>query len=75
MVFAPVEDEPDPLGADELPGVDDEEEPLGDVAEEDEPLGEAEGLLDDEVLLICTPSFDAVSLSRRPVAFRPSFCW
>jgi len=65
LVFAPVEDEPaDPLGADEL-GVDDEDEPLGEVAEEDdplgddeddapdedEPLGEAEGLLD-EVLLI-----------------------
>jgi len=98
LVFAPVEDEPDPLGVDELLGVDDEDEPLGEVAEEDdplgdddeedplgddeddapdddEPLGEAEGLLDDEVLLICTPSFDAVSLSRRPEAFRPSFCW
>jgi hypothetical protein len=66
LVFAPVEDEPDPLGVDELLGVDDEDEPLGEVAEEDdplgddeedapddeEPLGEAEGLLDDEVLLI-----------------------
>ena len=66
MVLAPVEDEPaDPLGADVL-GADDEDEPLGEVAEEDdplgddeedapdedEPLGEAEGLLDDDVLLI-----------------------
>ena len=47
MVFAPVEEEPDPLGADELLGVDDEDAP-----DDDEPLGEAEGLLDDEVLLI-----------------------
>ena len=68
LVFAPVEEESDPLGADEPVGADDEDEPLGEVAEEDdplgddeedapdddeeEPLGEAEGLLDDEVLLI-----------------------
>ena len=87
--MAPVEDEPaEPLGADELLGADDEDDPLGEVAEDDdplgddeedasdddEPLGEADGLLDDEVLLIWTPSFEAVSLSSRPVAFRPSCC-
>jgi hypothetical protein len=67
----------DPLGDEEL------EEPLGDE-EPDAPadelpevelLGDADGLLEDELLLACTPSFDAVSLSIRPVAFRPSFCW
>jgi len=57
----------------------DEDEPLGDEADapdEDEPLGDAAGLdeLDELPALACTPSFDAVSVSRRPVAFRPSFC-
>jgi hypothetical protein len=78
---APEDDEP--LGDDE------DDEPLGDDDEPEDdapvdeppevellPLGDADGLLlDEELLLICTPSFDAVSLSRRPVAFRPSFCW
>jgi len=58
----------------------DEDEPLGDDEEapdEDDPLGDAAGLdeLDEPAALAWTPSFDAVSLSRRPVAFRPSFCW
>jgi hypothetical protein len=73
-----------PLGADELLGVDDEVDPLGDDAldeeplgedddEDDDPLGEAAGL--DVSAFAWTPSFAAVSLSRRPVAFSPSFCW
>lgn len=42
----------------------------------DDPLGDAAGLPEGEVsALAWTPSFAAVSLSRRPVAFRPSFCW
>ena len=85
--LAPV-DEPAPLGEDELPGVDEEDDPLGeeadeedplgddeDAPDEDEPLGEAAGLVDEVSALACTPSFDAVSVSRRPVAFSPSFCW
>ena len=72
----PVEDEPDedePLGADEEPLGAEEDEPLGD---DDEPLGEAAGLPeDDESAFACTPSFEAVSVSSRPVDFRPSFCW
>lgn len=52
----------------------DEEPPA--APDEDEPLGEAAGLLLDEVsAFACTPSFEAVSVSRRPVAFSPSFCW
>lgn len=88
--FAPVEDEPEaPPEEDDPLGVDDEDDPLGDEAledeplgdeedapdVEDEPLGEAAGLEDEVSALAWTPSFDAVSLSRRPVAFRPSFCW
>ena len=80
FVFAPVEDEPDappdPLGAAEP----DEDEPLGeellgaaDPDDEDDPLGEAAGLAEVSALA-WTPSFDAVSVSRRPVAFRPSVC-
>jgi len=71
--LAPVDDEP------EAPP--DEDDPLGedvlgdDVPDEDEPLGEAAGLVDDVSAFAWTPSFDAVSVSRRPVAFRPSFCW
>jgi hypothetical protein len=40
-------------------------------------LGEADGLDDApvELVLVSTPSFEAVSASRLPVAFRPSFCW
>ena len=57
-----------------------EDDPLGDDDEEapveDEPLGEAAGLVLDEVSAFAwTPSFDAVALSSRPVAFSPSFCW
>ena len=81
--MAPLDEPPLPLGADEL-GVDDEEDPLGDDAleeeplgededDEEEPLGEAAGL-DEVSALACTPSFAAVSLSRRPVVFNPSFC-
>ena len=70
-----------PLGAEELLGVDEEDDPLGDDAleeeplgeDEDDPLGEAAGL--DVSALAWTPSFAAVSVSRRPVAFKPSFCW
>ena len=74
-----VEDEDDPLGEDVLgDDVLDEDDPLGDdedAPDEDEPLGEAAGLVDDVSAFAWTPSFDAVSVSRRPVAFRPSFCW
>lgn len=82
--LAPVDDEPeappdedDPLGEDVLgDDVLDEDDPLGeDAPDEDEPLGEAAGLVDDVSAFAWTPSFDAVSVSRRPVAFRPSFCW
>jgi hypothetical protein len=88
--LAPVDDEPEaPPDVDDEPlGVDDEDDPLGDEALEDEPLGDDDDAPDDEdeplgdaagldevSALACTPSFDAVSLSRRPVAFRPSFCW
>jgi hypothetical protein len=87
--LAPVDDEPEaPPVEDEPLGIDDEDDPLGDVAleeaplgededDEDEPLGEAAGLLEDDAAsaLAWTPSFAAVSVSRRPVAFRPSFCW
>lgn len=76
--LAPVDDEPeappdedDPLGEDVL-GDDVLDE---DAPDEDEPLGEAAGLVDDVSAFAWTPSFDAVSVSRRPVAFRPSFCW
>jgi len=96
--LAPVDEEPEPDEPapapepveDELPGVDEDEEPLGeeldedellgddeDAPDEDEPLGDAAGLLLVDVLpaLACTPSLEAVSVSTRPVAFRPSFCW
>jgi hypothetical protein len=87
--LAPVDEEPAPAPDEDEPlGADDEDEPLGEVAEEDaplgdddapdedEPLGEAAGLLADEVsAFACTPSFEAVSVSMRPVAFSPSFCW
>jgi hypothetical protein len=71
-------DEDEPLGADD-DGDDEDVEPLGDELEpdapdEDEPLGDADGLLE-PLADACTPSFEAVSLSSRPVAFRPSFCW
>lgn len=72
--FVPVDDEPDPPDDDEPLGIDepDEDDPLV----EDEPLGEAAGLLDDDASVAAwTPSFAAVSLSSRPVVFRPSFCW
>lgn len=86
--LAPVDEEPAPAPVEDEPlGVDDEDEPLGDVAEddeplgddedapdEDEPLGEAAGL-DEVSAFACTPSFEAVSVSMRPVAFSPSFCW
>ena len=80
--FAPVDDDPepeapldedDPLGDDVL-----EDDPLGDeedAPDEDDPLGDAAGLDDEPLALAWTPSFDAVSLSTRPEAFRPSFCW
>lgn len=73
--------EDEPLGADDEPlGADllDEDDPLGDeedAPDEDDPLGEAAGLVDEVSAFAWTPSFDAVSVSRRPVAFRPSFCW
>jgi len=82
---APPVDEDDPLGdealePDEPLGDDELDEPDDDAPVEEPPevellpLGDADGLLlEDE--LIWTPSLDAVSLSRRPVAFRPSFCW
>ena len=84
--LAPVDDEPEaPPEEDEPLGIDDEDDPLGDVAleeaplgedDDDEPLGEAAGLPEDDVSAFAwTPSFEAVSPSRRPVAFRPSFCW
>ena len=90
--LAPVDDEPaapdedDPLGVEDDPLGEDvlgddvlDDDPLGDdedAPDEDEPLGEAAGLLVDEVsAFACTPSFEAVSVSIRPVAFRPSFCW
>lgn len=88
--MAPVEDEPEapPDEDDPLGGVDDEDDPLGDdvledeplgdeedAPDDDDPLGEAAGLDDEPLALAWTPSFDAVSLSTRPVAFRPSFCW
>ena len=75
FVVFPVEpaappDEDDPLGAvDEGDPLDDGEE----VAPDDEdPLGDAAGL---PVAPASTPSLEAVSLSRRPVAFSPSFSW
>jgi hypothetical protein len=84
FVVVPVEpaappDEDDPLGAvdegDPLGAVD-EGDPLDDgdeVAPDDEdPRGDAAGL---PVAPALTPSLEAVSLSRRPVAFRPSFSW
>jgi len=46
-------------------------------SDEDEPvLGDAAGLLGDgdDVFPPSTPSFADVSASRRPVAFKPSFC-
>ena len=70
--FAPIEDDPEP----EAPL--DEDDPLGDeedAPDEDDPLGAAAGLDDEPLALAWTPSFDAVSLSTRPEAFRPSFCW
>jgi len=89
--LAPVDDEPaapdedDPLGVEDDPLGEDvlgddvlDDDPLGDdedAPDEDEPLGEAAGLVDDVSAFAWTPSFDAVSLSRRPVVFRPSFCW
>lgn len=88
--LAPVDDdEPEaPPELDEPLGIDDEDDPLGDEAlddeplgddddapDEDEPLGEAAGLPADESAFAWTPSFEAVSPSRRPVAFSPSFCW
>ena len=82
--LAPVDDEPaapdedDPLGEDVLGDDVLDDDPLGDdedAPDEDEPLGEAAGLVDDVSAFAWTPSFDAVSLSRRPVAFKPSFCW
>ena len=77
--LAPVDEEPPAAPDEDEPlGVDDDDEPLGDdedAPDEDEPLGEAAGLVDDVSAFAWTPSFDAVSLSRRPVAFRPSFCW
>ena len=69
-----VDDEDDPLGDDVL----EEDDPLGDeedAPDEDDPLGDAAGLDDEPLALAWTPSFDAVWLSTRPVAFRPSFCW
>ena len=85
---APVDDEPEappeeeePLGIDDDPlGEDvlDEDDPLGDeedAPDEEDPLGEAAGLVDEVSAFAWTPSFDAVSVSRRPVAFSPSFCW
>jgi hypothetical protein len=88
--FEPVEDEPDgveddplldplgadddPLGADDDPLGADEDDPLGaEEPDEDDPLGDAAGL-DDVSAFAWTPSFAAVSPSRRPVAFSPSFC-
>ena len=82
--FAPVDDEPDgiedpvedddPLGADDELGA--EDELLGaEELDEDEPLGDAAGLEDDVSAFAWTPSFAAVSPSRRPLAFSPSFCW
>jgi hypothetical protein len=75
---APLEDEPEGelLGAEDEP----DDELLGDedAPEDEDPLGEAEGLPAaplSAALPACTPSLDAVSLSRRPVAFNPSFCW
>jgi hypothetical protein len=56
----------DELGADEL-GADE-------LGVDDDPLGEAAGLVDVSAFA-WTPSFAAVSPSRRPVAFSPSFCW
>ena len=86
--LAPVDDEPEaPPEEDEPLGIDDEDEPLGDVAleeaplgededDDEDPLGDAAGLPEDDVSAFAwTPSFAAVSVSRRPVAFRPSFCW
>ena len=77
--LAPVDEEPPAAPDEDEPlGVDDDDEPLGDdedAPDEDAPLGEAAGLLLDEVsAFACTPSFEAVSVSRRPVAFSPSFC-
>ena len=77
--LAPVDEEPAPAPVEDEPLGADDDEPLGDdddAPDEDEPLGEAAGLLVDEVsAFACTPSFEAVSVSIRPVAFRPSFCW
>ena len=90
MAPAPLDDEPEaPPDEDEPLGIDDEDDPLGedvldeddplgdeeDAPDEEDPLGEAAGLVDALSAFAWTPSLDAVSVSRRPVAFSPSFCW